>query len=126
MPAIQMTHRPVRTSPLPNTEGKPVILHLGDLIVYDTELYTRLESQFYFVNPPASELQRERFLHHLKNKTWGDFVAIMRPYWNTGGEMKRWDKELIDLLPTSLKVYASAGAGYDWVDTELLAERGML
>lgn len=105
--------------------NKPIILHIGDPIAYNTELYDRLDSQFHIINPSASDLKREAFLHHLKNKTWGDFVAIMRPFWNTGGEMKRWDKELIELLPESLKVYASAGAGYDWVDTKMLAEHGM-
>jgi hypothetical protein len=28
------------------------------------------------------------------------------------------------LLPTSCKIYASAGAGFDWVDTKTMAERG--
>ncbi len=38
--------------------------------------------------------------------------------------MGRWDKELIPLLPKSCKISASAGAGFDWVDVDLLAERG--
>jgi hypothetical protein len=38
--------------------------------------------------------------------------------------MRPWDRELIDLLPKSMKVMASAGAGYDWVDVEALAEKG--
>lgn len=41
-----------------------------------------------------------------------------------GGEMGNWDDELISLLPSSCKIYASAGAGFDWVDTERLAKRG--
>ncbi len=36
----------------------------------------------------------------------------------------KWDAELIDLLPRSVKVFASAGAGFDWADTKLLGERG--
>lgn len=39
--------------------------------------------------------------------------------------MGNWDQELIELLPPSLKVYASAGAGYDWVDVVCLARHGM-
>ena len=31
-----------------------------------------------------------------------------------------------DLLPTSCKIYASASAGYDWVDVERLAKRGIV
>lgn len=38
--------------------------------------------------------------------------------------MGNWDRELIELLPKAVKVYASAGAGFDWVDTEILAEHG--
>ncbi len=39
--------------------------------------------------------------------------------------MGRWDRELISLLPASMQVMASAGAGFDWVDTGVLAEFGM-
>lgn len=40
--------------------------------------------------------------------------------------MGRWDRELIEHLPKSVKVSASAGAGFDWVDTDILAEAGEL
>lgn len=40
--------------------------------------------------------------------------------------MGRWDRELIQLLPASMRVMASAGAGFDWVDTGVLAEFGIL
>lgn len=39
--------------------------------------------------------------------------------------MGNWDEELIALLPGSVRVFASAGAGYDWVDTKVLGERGI-
>lgn len=61
----------------------------------------------------------------LREQRWGNFDAIFRPFWNTGGEMGRWDKELLPLVPTSCKIFASAGAGFDWADVDLLAERGM-
>ena len=38
--------------------------------------------------------------------------------------MGKWDGEIIELLPKTVKVYASAGAGYDWVDTHALAKHG--
>jgi len=38
--------------------------------------------------------------------------------------MGNWNEELISLLPDSCKVYASAGAGFDWVDTTTLAKKG--
>lgn len=38
--------------------------------------------------------------------------------------MGRWDKELVPFIPESCRIFASAGAGFDWADTDLLAERG--
>lgn len=38
--------------------------------------------------------------------------------------MGDWDAELIDLLPDSVRVFASAGAGFDWADVKLLGEKG--
>lgn len=40
--------------------------------------------------------------------------------------MGRWDTELISLLPPTCRVFASAGAGYDWVDVDVLAQHGIL
>lgn len=40
--------------------------------------------------------------------------------------MGLWDSELVDLLPSTVRVFASAGAGFDWADTKLLGERGEL
>lgn len=40
--------------------------------------------------------------------------------------MAPWNSELIDLLPSSCKISASAGAGYDWVDTSAMAARGII
>ena len=104
---------------------KPTILHLGDPIHYNPDLYSHLASNYTIINPPASSLERSAFKKHLQDRTWGDFSGMMRPFWNTGGEMGRWDRELIELLPTSLRIMASAGAGFDWVDTGALAEYGM-
>ncbi|ERT00864.1 hypothetical protein HMPREF1624_02097 [Sporothrix schenckii ATCC 58251] len=106
--------------------SKPIILHLGDPVHHNIELYESLAQQFTIVNPPLADRQRPAFLEALRSRKWGDFQAIMRPFWSTGGEMGRWDKELIPLLPGSLKVFASAGAGYDWADVDLLATAGIL
>ncbi len=105
---------------------KPIILHIGDAIKHNPKVYERLESQFTIIRPSLEERQRELFLQALKDRKWGDFQAVMRPFWNTGGEMGRWDKELIPLLPKSMKVYASAGAGFDWADVDIMAEHGVL
>lgn len=105
---------------------KPIILHLGDPIKYNTDIHTQLESQFTIIRPSVEERQRPAFLEALKEKKWGDFSAVMRPWWVTGGEMGRWDEELVPLLPQSLRVFASAGAGYDWADVDVLAQHGIL
>ncbi|OAA58932.1 NAD(P)-binding domain protein [Niveomyces insectorum RCEF 264] len=105
---------------------KPIILHIGDPVRYNKELYDSLRQNFTIIRPSVEERQRDSFLAALRAKKWGDFSAVMRPFWSTGGEMGRWDKELIPLLPASLKVYASAGAGYDWADVDLMAKAGIL
>lgn len=40
--------------------------------------------------------------------------------------MGRRDKDSISLLPSTVKVFGSAGAGYDWVDVDVLADHGIL
>lgn len=53
-------------------------------------------------------------------------LTHLMPKGGTGGEMGRWDAHLVPLLPSSVKVFASAGAGYDWADIDLLAAHGIL
>ncbi|GAB1207954.1 hypothetical protein APSETT445_006691 [Aspergillus pseudonomiae] len=98
------------------------ILHIGDNIKYNHDVYARFSSEFEIIQPSAEEREREEFMRALKERRWGDFHAIFRPFWNTGGEMGRWDSELIPLLPKSVKIMASAGAGYDWADVDVFAE----
>ncbi|KAH8721549.1 D-mandelate dehydrogenase-like protein [Phaeosphaeriaceae sp. PMI808] len=98
---------------------KPTILHLGDDIRWNHELYAKLQQEFNVIR--TNSMGREEFKQALQEKRWGDFVGMYRPFWNTGGEMGNWDKELITLLPPTCRIYASAGAGFDWVDTRALA-----
>jgi lactate dehydrogenase-like 2-hydroxyacid dehydrogenase len=106
--------------------AKPIVLHLGDPVEYNVELYKQLQDSYTVIRPSLEERQRDAFIQALREKKWGDFEGIMRPFWGTGGEMGRWDREMIPLLPKSLKVFASAGAGYDWADVDILAEHGIL
>jgi hypothetical protein len=105
--------------------AKPIVLHIGDPVKWNTQLYEQLSKDYTFVRPSFEERQRDAFMQGLKEKKWGDFSAIFRPFWNTGGEMGRWDKDMIPLIPSSCKIFASAGAGFDWADVDLLAARGM-
>ncbi|KAL8670393.1 MAG: hypothetical protein Q9168_005075 [Polycauliona sp. 1 TL-2023] len=117
---------PIAMTPSPPPSDRPRILFLGDDITYNPDIYQRLASQFDIIHPSPADLQRPAFLQHLRAGSWGRFQAIMRPSWHTGGEMGNWDQELIELLPPGLKVYASAGAGYDWVDVRCLARHGIM
>ncbi|KAK8062755.1 hypothetical protein PG997_014852 [Apiospora hydei] len=105
---------------------KPVVLHIGDPIQYNPATYAALSATFTVIRPTAAERARPQFLAALRERRWGDFDAVLRPFWGTGGEMGRWDAELVALLPASVRVFASAGAGFDWADTALLGARGIV
>lgn len=106
--------------------SKPRVLHIGDPVRYNPDTYLSLVTQCEVVRPSAEERERGEFTKALRERRWGDFHAIFRPFWGSGGEMGKWDQELINLLPDSVKVFASAGAGFDWADTKLLGERGIV
>ncbi|KAI0403202.1 hypothetical protein F4802DRAFT_320625 [Xylaria palmicola] len=114
------------TVPVHGHGPKPVVLHIGDPVKYNPETYAEFAALFDVVRPGAEERARPAFIAALREKRWGDFAAIFRPFWGTGGEMGNWDAELIDLLPDSVRVFASAGAGYDWADVKLLGEKGII
>ena len=107
-----------------STPRKPVVLHIGDPIRYNPETYATFSAAFDVIRPSTPDRQRPEFVKALRERRWGDFHAIFRPFWGTGGEMGRWDEELVNLLPASVRIFASAGAGFDWADTNLLGERG--
>ncbi|KAL4899913.1 hypothetical protein BDW74DRAFT_105941 [Aspergillus multicolor] len=103
---------------------KPVVLHLGDPIKYNQDFYDNdFLARFNVIQNNA--LDRPSFVRALKEKCYGDFVAIFRPHFQSGGEMSQWDDELIALLPDSVRIFASAGAGFNWADVEALGRRGI-
>ncbi|KAJ0270034.1 hypothetical protein COL940_011960 [Colletotrichum noveboracense] len=112
-------------APLPSTQ-KPKVLHIGDPIKYNPDTYAAFAAQFEVIRPSTPDRQRPAFAAALRDRKWGDFSAVFRPFWGTGGEMGKWDAELVPLLPPSCRVFASAGAGFDWADTQLLGERGVV
>jgi lactate dehydrogenase-like 2-hydroxyacid dehydrogenase len=105
---------------------RPKVLHIGDPVCYNLETFAAFSWQFEVIRPEAAERERAEFIKALKERRWGDFHAVFRPFWGTGGEMGKWDAELVDLLPSSVKLFASAGAGFDWADTELMGQRGII
>lgn len=72
---------------------KPTVLHLGDDIRWNHELYVELGRNFNIAR--SYSMGREEFKQALKERRWGDFVGMYRPFWNTGGEMGNWDEELM-------------------------------
>ncbi len=100
------------------------MLHIGDEVMYNQATYTEFSEKFNIVRPSLPQRQRPAFVEALRESRWGQFSAIFRPFWGSGGEMGTWDEELIALLPGTCKIFASAGAGFDWADTEAMGKRG--
>lgn len=94
-PPASVSH--TSTSIASTSESKPTILHLGDDIRWNHELYETLKSRFNVQR--TWSMGREEFKQALREKRWGDFVGMYRPFWNTGGEMGNWDEELMYVLP---------------------------
>ncbi|KAF2707097.1 hypothetical protein K504DRAFT_492645 [Pleomassaria siparia CBS 279.74] len=101
------------------------VLHIGNDIKYNPDLYKTFSSKFTIIQPWLEERQRATLIQALKDKKWGDFHAVFRPFWNSGGEMGRWDEELVPHLPPTCSIFASAGAGYDWADIPTLSKHGI-
>ncbi|KAF3031386.1 hypothetical protein E8E12_001102 [Didymella heteroderae] len=101
------------------------VLHIGDDIKYNPDHFKSFSQTFKIVQPTQEERQRDAFIKGLKERRWGDFHAIFRPFWNSGGEMGRWDQELVPHLPATCQIFASAGAGYDWADIPTLSAHGI-
>lgn len=73
--------------------GKPILLHCGNDIRWNHDLYKTLQSKFVIVR--SHSMSRAEFIEALKSKKFGDFAAIYRPFWGTGGEMSPWNRELM-------------------------------
>ena len=93
-----MPHPP--PNPFPSTtpsKSKPTLLHLGADIRWNHALYAQLAQKYNIIRTHSAD--RETFKRALQEKTWGDFTAMYRPFWNTGGEMGEWDEEMMYLTP---------------------------
>ncbi|KAJ4321130.1 hypothetical protein N0V84_005482 [Fusarium piperis] len=106
------------------TLKKPIVLRLGEDIKYNHKFFQDVFIERFQV-VANEESDRGSFIQALKEKKYGDFSAIFRPHFQTGGEMGQWDDELIGLLPPSVRIFASAGAGFNWADVDALGRRGI-
>lgn len=104
--------------------SKPIVLHIGEPIKYNHEFYNaEFRKRFDVVRSECPD--RAMFIQALRDQKFGRFSAIFRPHFQSGGEMGNWDEELISLLPTSVRIFASAGAGFNWADVDVLGRRGI-
>ena len=93
------------SSPSTCPPPKPTILHLGDDIRWNHDLYATLAEKFSIIRTHSTD--REAFKQALQERKWGDFTAMYRPFWNTGGEMGSWDAELM-YVPSLPHTYTSS------------------
>ncbi|KAJ5103011.1 hypothetical protein N7532_003540 [Penicillium argentinense] len=102
--------------------SKPTILHIGDPIKYNHDFYNNeFCARFNVIR--ATETNRAEFIEAMRSNKYGNFSGIFRPHFQTGGFMGQWDSELIPLLPESVRIFASAGAGFNWADVDILGQR---
>jgi hypothetical protein len=73
--------------------SKPIVLHCGNDVKWNHGLYKKLSEVFEIKR--SYSMSRQEFIEALKTKKFGDFYAIYRPFYDTGGEMGRWDAELM-------------------------------
>lgn len=65
-------------APIDISAGKPIILHLGDDIRWNQDLYVELSRRFEVKR--TYSIGREEFKKALKEKRWGDFVGMYSTY----------------------------------------------
>ncbi|GAA5867436.1 hypothetical protein JCM3774_002903 [Rhodotorula dairenensis] len=105
------------------SSGKPRVLVLGDSPVYRKEQWTAFCDRFEVV--PADLSSRSNFQQSLRDERYGRIDGIVKFAVETGNAASPWDDELISLLPASVKLFAAAGAGYDYVSVPDLNARGI-
>ncbi|UNI19491.1 hypothetical protein JDV02_005673 [Purpureocillium takamizusanense] len=116
------------SQPTTYASARPRVLYLGDPVNSSAAAsYQELAARYdviihHFHQPqPAAAIedgqqqqqqqqqqQRARLVQALRDRTWGDLAAVVRPSASSCGF---WDAELVDLLPASVRVVASADDG---------------
>ncbi|GAA6014485.1 hypothetical protein JCM10207_001624 [Rhodosporidiobolus poonsookiae] len=102
---------------------RPRILLLGHEPKNQTDKWETFKRDFEIV--PAGLTTRDAFLTALREKSYGDFAGVIKLAVETGNEASPWNEELISLLPSSVKLFAAAGAGFDYLSLDALNARGI-
>lgn len=102
---------------------RPVVLHT-DPIRFAKEDWNEFEKEVGIqVVHIGSDYSREKFIEDLHGK-YSNCVAIARGYL-TGRIVGRFDEDLVQHFPPSLKYIAHQGAGYDQCDAAPLTAKGI-
>ncbi|KAI4274285.1 MAG: hypothetical protein LQ337_004045 [Flavoplaca oasis] len=100
---------------------KPIVLLLGEVLHAKKEWDGLAEiAELRQLN----DGNREQFLRDCNSGVYHGLLAIARTY-DSVELTGRFDQELIDLLPQTLKFISHNGAGYDQIDAEACASRGI-
>ncbi|OAX77749.1 hypothetical protein ACJ72_07947 [Emergomyces africanus] len=107
------------------TNPKPSILYAGRPIRYATSQWEKFQHHFTII--PYTSRSKSEFIHALQSGgPYSSINGILRPAISEPKtDLPLLDKELIAHLPTSCKIIASVNHGYDGIDTEELARRGI-
>jgi hypothetical protein len=55
-----------------SSSSKLIVLHIGDPVKYNMDIYKRFSVDFTVMRPSREELQRNEFMKALNEKRWGD------------------------------------------------------
>ncbi|EEH49653.1 uncharacterized protein PADG_05732 [Paracoccidioides brasiliensis Pb18] len=108
-----------------DTNSKPTILFVGNTIRYATNQWEKFQERFTII--PYTSQSKAEFISNLQpGGPYSTINGIFRPsVLKPQVNLPLLDKELISHLPTTCKIIASASHGYDGIDTEELARRGI-
>ncbi|CCG82810.1 26S proteasome regulatory subunit rpn2 [Taphrina deformans PYCC 5710] len=97
------------------------ILSIGNVLFAQTEYQNSRYENLTF--PTSSKSSRDDFLASLKGGEYERVAAINRHLHDK--TIGRFDAEIIGALPSSVKLIANIGAGYDQIDVQAATERGI-
>lgn len=104
-----------------DTMSKPTVLLIGELT------HTAQEWQAYGSKYTLKEYitgSREEFISKCKNGDFDNVVGLYRSNTSTA-VTGPFDRDLVSVLPESLKYICHNGAGYDNIDVQACTERGL-
>ncbi|KAK4938318.1 hypothetical protein LTR10_021202 [Elasticomyces elasticus] len=101
--------------------SKPTVLLIGGLTHANKE-WNEYGSKYNLKEFLKED--RQEFLSNMKNGKYDDVVALYRSN-NSVAQTGPFNKELISLLPKSLKFICHNGAGYDNIDVDACTQKGV-